>query len=102
MFVVYLEPPQGEPPFKHPFKAFSARPAAEAFAAEQVAQDAERALIYDVPSADDARKAIEAIKIGAGIFVAAKGQAATEEEIDREWARAMAGNETALMKFLQD
>lgn len=69
MFVVHSEPPFGERPFEKPFKAFSDRRSASAYARSQVEGDAERANVYEVEKVDNARQAVEALKMGAGTLV---------------------------------
>jgi len=87
MYVVYLEAPKGERPLERPFKAFSARPSAIIFARDQVGNDAERALIFEVADTDDARAAIAAVKMGEGEFVGTKCQRLSEAE-EAEYKRA--------------
>jgi hypothetical protein len=102
MFVVYIEPSKGEPPFANPFKAFGTRLAADTHASEQVSQEAEKAFVLDVPGVDDARKAIAAIQMGEGTIVKAVGKKLSEQEMQDDWRRALAGSQSALSRVFQD
>lgn len=99
MFVVFIEAPKGEPPFEHPFKAFSSRSTAVSWAAEQVDQDAESAKVFDVPGIEDARKAVAAAQEGEGILVDTRGKKRSLKDEQDDWRRAMAGDENALNRI---
>jgi hypothetical protein len=104
MYVVYLEPPKGERPFEKPYKAFSGRPSAISFANEQVAIDAEKALIFEVPDTDDARKAIAAVGMAAATLIDARVSKASDAELKRSdekaWERAQKLGPDAMLKYL--
>lgn len=99
MYVVYLEPQKGERPFERPFKAFSARPSAAAFATESVTREAEKAIIIQVDGIDDARKAIAAVEMGEGRVVDARSKRPTEAELKRECQQALAGGLQAFLRY---
>jgi len=102
MFVVYIEPAKGDPPFDRAFKAFSTRLAADSYASEQVNQDAERAIILDVRGVEDARKAIAAVQMGEGTLVNAMGKKRSQQQMQDDWRRALAGSQSAFNRVLED
>ena len=89
MFIVHSSPFFGEPPFEKPYKAFSLRRDAIAFAEKHTADDAFRADIYEVGDVNDVAKAIAALQMGEGKLVDNRGAKLSDQEKrlrdDREW-----------------
>ncbi len=88
----------------HPFKHFSALPAARAFANKQLETlVTERTEIWAV-HAVDARAAVAALKKGEGELVELKApgtsQAELQRELERDWKIAINRGPNAVLKFL--
>jgi hypothetical protein len=85
----------------HPFKLFTTRDDARAFANEQVHGDTEieRVEIYKV-SGSAGKAAIAALQMGEGVLVETKSRQSPSTETEREWERAQKLGPDAVLKFL--